>query len=39
MMTDDIPVANVMAMLEVIAAQNPQTRWWAGQSPTIPFNI
>lgn len=29
MMTDDIPVANVMAMFEVIAAQNPQTRWYA----------
>jgi len=28
MMTDDIPVANVMAMFEVIAARNPQTRWY-----------
>jgi uroporphyrinogen decarboxylase len=28
MMTDDVPVANVLAMLEVIAAANPVTRWF-----------
>jgi uroporphyrinogen decarboxylase len=27
MLTDDVPVANVLAMLEVIAAANPATRW------------
>lgn len=28
MLTDDVPVANVLAMLEVIAARNPATRWF-----------
>jgi len=27
MLTDDVPVANVLAMLETIAAANPATRW------------
>ena len=28
MLTDDVPVANVLAMLEVVAAANPATRWF-----------
>lgn len=28
MLTDDVPVANVLAMLEIIAAANPATRWF-----------
>jgi uroporphyrinogen decarboxylase len=29
MLTDDVPVANVLAMLETIAAENPATRWFS----------
>lgn len=31
MLSDDVPVANVLAMLEVIAAANPATRWFKKQ--------
>jgi uroporphyrinogen decarboxylase len=37
MLTDDVPVANVMAMLEVIAAGNPATRWFPTR-PQTPAN-
>jgi len=31
MLTDDVPVANVLAMLDIIAAANPATRWFNQQ--------
>jgi len=31
MLTDDVPVANVLAMLETVAAANPATRWCSAE--------
>jgi len=31
MLTDDVPIANVLAMLETVAAANPSTRWYGAE--------